>query len=223
MPVLKAGALYFVLVFVFAAGFGLGTIRTIWLVPRVGARRAELGEMPVMLVVTIVAARWTVLRLAVSPVSSARLTMGCIALVFMLTAEFGFVLWVRGVTFKNYLATRDPVSGTVYYVMLVVFALMPLLVGSKWACPDDAKHEKITKFEKFFVNSDRRCGPRCRLRWNNAETDGYASGQSYLDFGCGNGAAAIRFASKLWLKVMAVDVDPEQIEAAKENSGQTSG
>lgn len=127
MQVVKAGVLYFALVF--GAGFVLGTIRTLWVVPRVGAGKAELMEMPIMLVVTIVAARWTVLFLSVSPMWSARLEMGCIALVLMLVAEFGFVLWVRGIPIKNYLATRDSVSGTVYYAMLVVFAIMPLLVA----------------------------------------------------------------------------------------------
>jgi type IV secretory pathway TrbD component len=127
MQVVKAGVLYFALVF--GAGFVLGTIRTLWVVPRIGTRTAELMEMPVMLAVTIVAARWTVLRLAVPPMSSVRLGMGCIALVLMLVAEFGFVLWIRGMSIRDYLATRDPVSGTVYYAMLVVFAIMPLFVA----------------------------------------------------------------------------------------------
>jgi hypothetical protein len=47
----------------------------------------------------------------------------------MLVAEFGFVLWVRGLSIRQYLATRDPVYGTVYYAMLVVFGAMPLLVA----------------------------------------------------------------------------------------------
>jgi len=38
--VFKAGMLYFILVF--AAGFVLGTIRTLWVVPRLGVRTAEL-------------------------------------------------------------------------------------------------------------------------------------------------------------------------------------
>ena len=65
MQILKAGALYFAVVF--AVGFALGAIRTLWLVRRVGTRTAELMEMPLMLVVTILAARWTVLRLSVPP------------------------------------------------------------------------------------------------------------------------------------------------------------
>jgi ABC-type uncharacterized transport system permease subunit len=127
--VVKAGVLYFALVF--GLGFVLGTIRTLWVVPRVGARTAELMEMPIMLAVTIVAARWTVLRLSVPMMWSARLGMGCVALVLMLIAEFGFVLWIRGLSIKEYFATRDPVSGTIYYVVLVVFAIMPLLVAKK--------------------------------------------------------------------------------------------
>lgn len=126
MPIVKAGVLYFALVF--GAGFVLGTVRTLWIVPRVGTRTAELMETPIMLVVTIVAARWTVLRLAVPSVRSARLGMGGVALGLLLVAEFTLMLWLRGMSIREYLASRDPVAGTVYYVMLGVFAIVPLLV-----------------------------------------------------------------------------------------------
>jgi hypothetical protein len=129
MHVLEASAVYFALVF--AVGFVLGTIRTPWVVPRVGARKAELMEMPIMLVVIIMAARWTVLHLAMPPMLSARIGIGCIALVLMLVAEFGFVRWIRGLSIKQNFATRDPVSGTAYYLMLIVFAATPLLVARK--------------------------------------------------------------------------------------------
>jgi hypothetical protein len=46
----------------------------------------------------------------------------------MLVAEFTLVLWLRGLSIAEYLASRDLVSGTVYYVMLGVFCIMPLLV-----------------------------------------------------------------------------------------------
>ena len=42
--------------------------------------------------------------------------------------EFGLALWLRGLTIGDYLATRDPVSGTVYYLLLALFAVMPLLL-----------------------------------------------------------------------------------------------
>ena len=47
--IVAGGAVYFLMVF--AVGFVLGVARTLWLVPRVGIRWAELLEMPVMLVV----------------------------------------------------------------------------------------------------------------------------------------------------------------------------
>ncbi len=87
MQTLKAGVLYFVLVF--GTGFVLGTIRTLWVVPRVGTKMAELMETPFMLVVTILAARWTVLRLAVPSTPPARFGMGFVALGLLLVAEFG--------------------------------------------------------------------------------------------------------------------------------------
>lgn len=126
---LKAGVLYFLLVF--GAGFVLGIVRTLWEVPLVGTRMAELMEAPIMLVITVLAARWLVLHLAVPTLSSARLGMGAIAFGLLLIAEFGLVLWLRGISIETYLATRDPVSGTVYYVMLALFAIMPLLVARR--------------------------------------------------------------------------------------------
>ncbi len=129
MQTLKAGLLYFALVF--GAGSVLGTIRVLWVVPRLGTRMAELMETPIMFVVTIVAARWIVRRLAVPPSPFSRLGMGCVALVLLLAAEFTLVLWLRGLSISEYLAGRDPVSGTVYYVLLGVFAIMPLLVARR--------------------------------------------------------------------------------------------
>ena len=57
--------------------------------------------------------------------------MGCVALGFMLAAELILVLQIRGGLISEYFANRDPVSGTVYYVMLGLFAVMPLLVGRR--------------------------------------------------------------------------------------------
>ena len=45
----------------------------------------------------------------------------------LLVVEFS--LWLRGLTFRDYLASRDPVAGTVYIVMLGLFAIMPLVVA----------------------------------------------------------------------------------------------
>ena len=129
MQILKPGVFYFALGF--GVGFVLGTIRIMWVVPRFGTRIAELMETPIMFVVTVLAGRWIVRRLAVPAKPSSRLGMGCLALLLLLVAEFTLVLGLRGLSISEYLATRDPVSGTVYYVMLGVFAIMPLLVARR--------------------------------------------------------------------------------------------
>jgi hypothetical protein len=129
MQILKAGVLYFALVF--GAGFVLGPIRILWLVPRFGTRTAELMEMPIMLAVVIFAARGVVQRLALPPTPSKRLGVGFVALGLLLVAEFTLVLWLRGLTIDEYFAHRDPVAETVYIVMLGVFAIIPLLVARR--------------------------------------------------------------------------------------------
>ncbi len=57
--------------------------------------------------------------------------MGCVALGLLRVAEFTLVRWLRGLSITEYLAARDPVSGTVYYLMLGGFAIMPFLVGRR--------------------------------------------------------------------------------------------
>jgi len=124
---LKAGVLYFVLVF--AAGFVLGTIRTLWALPRFGVRTAELTEAPIMFGISILAAQWVVRHVGIPPLWSRRLAVGCIALGLMLLVEFTVVLWIRGLTIRGYLEARDPVSGAVYFATLAAFAVIPIFVG----------------------------------------------------------------------------------------------
>jgi hypothetical protein len=105
-----------------------GAIRILWVVPRLGARTAELMEQPIMVGVSIFAARWVVRRLGILPLWPRRLAMGCIALGLMLLAEFTVVLWVRGLTLRGYLESRDPVSGAAYFIALGAFAVMAVFV-----------------------------------------------------------------------------------------------
>ena len=81
-----------------------------------------------MLAITIVAAQWVIRRFIVPPKLSSRLGMGCIALFLLLLAEFSLVLWVRGMSISNYLASRDPISGAVYYAEVGLFAILPLFI-----------------------------------------------------------------------------------------------
>jgi len=136
MRILKAGVLYFALVF--GAGFVLGTTRVLWIVPRFGARTAELMETPVMLAISLLAARWVVRRLAgrgEALTTLMRLGVGLVALGLLVAAELLFVLRLRGLTIGEYVASRDPLSGTVYLASLAAFAVMPLLVARRTATP----------------------------------------------------------------------------------------
>ena len=57
MRALKAGVIYFLLVF--AVGWILGPIRELWAVPHFGRMAAMLSEAFIMLVAMIVAAQWS--------------------------------------------------------------------------------------------------------------------------------------------------------------------
>jgi hypothetical protein len=129
IQLLKVGALYFAAVF--AVGFVLGAIRTLWVEPELGTRVAELIEAPIMLLVVVFAAR-TIVRRHVELFHWRHwLAVGLVALVLLLTVEFTAVLRLRDMSLSEYFATRDPVSGTVYYLLLGIFAVMPVLVFSQ--------------------------------------------------------------------------------------------
>lgn len=121
---MKAGAAYFGLVF--SAGFVLGAIRTLWIVPLVGVRSAELIESPIMLLVTLLAARRINRKGLAHP-----LGVGLIALGFLLAAEIAVALGIRHERLRDYIANRDPVSGTAYLVLLVAFATMPFFMSRR--------------------------------------------------------------------------------------------
>lgn len=122
MKTLIRALVYFALVF--GVGFLLGPIRVLWLVPRVGERLAELIETPIMLIVIILAARFITRHF-----SAARqihfLYSGLIALGLLLISEGLLVSLVRGMTVSEYVVSRDPLTGSIYLMMLLVFALMP--------------------------------------------------------------------------------------------------
>jgi hypothetical protein len=126
MHTLKASLIYFLSVF--CTGFALGFIRVSLLVPRLGVRWAELLELPLMLAASFFLARFAVRRFG--PFAAVqRLAMGIIALLLMVAAELGVALPAQGLTFVQYWAGRDPISGTAYLLSLVAFAFMPLVAG----------------------------------------------------------------------------------------------
>lgn len=122
------GAVYFGLVF--GVGFLLGIVRVLAVEPSLGERWAELVEAPLMLAAIILSARFVVRRLP-APRRAEYVVSGGVALVLLVLVEFSVVLGIRGLSLSEYFAERDPVAGSVYVLMLLIFAAMPWVLGGR--------------------------------------------------------------------------------------------
>jgi hypothetical protein len=83
-----------------------------------------------MLVVIYWAARWVSRRFRLH--HHGRLLeagLGIVELLLLVGAELGLALQLGGQSPAEYVASRDPVSGTAYAPSLVLSALMPVLVS----------------------------------------------------------------------------------------------
>ena len=98
----------------------------LFVVPHLGTRTAELLETPLMLTASAVTARWLRRHFesAVARPPDA-LAVGSIALAMLLGAEILLGMAVRWRPPIEVLLDHDPVSGTVYYASLLVFAFLP--------------------------------------------------------------------------------------------------
>lgn len=127
MHIFTPALVYFLIVF--GTGFVLGTIRVLFILPLLGERTAELMEMPLMLAVIVVAARWITRRYLQQAQSRVQLVVGLTAMNYMLAAEFLVGVTLRGMSPMEVWLNRDPVSGTAYYLSLLLFATMPWLLA----------------------------------------------------------------------------------------------
>lgn len=127
--VLRGAAVYFGIVF--AVGFVLGALRVTFLAPRFGERSAELAEMPLMFIAIVLAAGYVVRRYGASVSPRGWAFAGVAALGLLVCAEVLLAVALAGRGIGDYIASRDPVSGSVYLGMLLVFAAMPWLRGRR--------------------------------------------------------------------------------------------
>ena len=127
MRALKAGVIYFLLVFV--VGWILGPIRELWAGPRFGRMTAILLEGVIMLVAMAVSARWVIRRIRVRPTFGSTISMGLVALGILVPAELAGVAWVRDLSLPGYLASFMTGPGLVSLFMFLLFAAMPTLVA----------------------------------------------------------------------------------------------
>ena len=122
---IRASFLYFALVM--GAGFLLGSVRVLFVVPHLGERWAELAEMPIMAMVIVVAAGYILRRYPEVQTRGRALVVGFTALALSVSAELVLAVVLQSQSLAEYLASRDKLSGSVYLVLLVAFALMPRL------------------------------------------------------------------------------------------------
>jgi hypothetical protein len=115
------------------ACFVLGVIRRPLLVPRLGARLAELAAMPFMLVAIVLSARFIARRFALASGARGRLVAGFLALSVSVSvsAERLLAVALQARPLGEYSASCDPVSGSAYLVMLLLFALMPFMLSRR--------------------------------------------------------------------------------------------
>jgi hypothetical protein len=125
MRIAAAALLYFAIVF--GAGFLLGPIRVFWIEPRVGPTIAVLCEAPFLLAVMIVAARWIPSTLRVKRDLPSLALMGFGALGLQQVADIALGIVLRHISFAEQLAHFATASGIIYGILLMVFALMPML------------------------------------------------------------------------------------------------
>ena len=128
-PVMRAAAIYFLIVF--GAGFAFGVVRVPLAVPLIGERTAELLEMPLMLGVMVLAARWLVQRYAERLTMHHFVGVGVLCAVAVVVADFAVGMGLRGMTAAQVVLDRDPVSGTVYCLLVLVCAGLPVWLRAR--------------------------------------------------------------------------------------------
>lgn len=128
---IPAAALYFALVF--AAGFVLGALRVFLLEPRIGEVPATFAELPVMLLVSWLAARHAVKVFRIEARLAARLGMGLLAFALLIGAEFGLGAAGFGRSLDEAAAEMLSPKGLIGLAGQILFALFPaaLLLGRR--------------------------------------------------------------------------------------------
>jgi hypothetical protein len=123
---IAASAYFFAL---FTLGFVLGTIRVIFVVPRVGELAATIAEVPVMLAAAYFVCCWAIRRWQVPPPVAIRAAMvpWFLTLLFAFEALLGATLFGRSVA-EQWVALSTP-AGLVGISAQIIAAILPLVVG----------------------------------------------------------------------------------------------
>ena len=120
---LKAAAYYFGAVFVVA--FFLGTLRTVFLVPKLGPLYAVLIEIPILLFLSWTVCRHTLNRFAVPATATHRLIMGGLAFSLLMGTELALAILLLDQNWHQYLLGFQQPHARIGLVAQGLFALMP--------------------------------------------------------------------------------------------------
>lgn len=122
MRVLKAAATYWAIVF--SVGFALGTVRVLWVIPRIGLVPATLLELPLILAGSWFAAGWLVRRFGITRAGEA-LTVGALAFAILMAAECALAGVLSGQSPAQWFASLGQPNALLGLAGQVVFALLP--------------------------------------------------------------------------------------------------
>jgi hypothetical protein len=88
-----------------------------------------LLEAVIMLMAMAVSARWVIRRFHVKQTFGSTISMGLVALGILVPAELAGVVWVRGLSLPEYLASFATAHGLLSLLMFLLFAAMPTIVA----------------------------------------------------------------------------------------------
>ena len=125
--ILKAGFFYFL--GVFAVGFILGALRTIFLVPYTGPVIAVLAEIPLMLLFAWHLCRLLSEKWAIPSEISDRLVMGLVAFACLLAGELLIALQLQDGRMADFFLMFDLPETRIGLAGQIAFALFPVIQG----------------------------------------------------------------------------------------------
>ena len=125
--ILLAAIIYWAAVFL--AGFVLGTLRVLFVAPRLGETVAVLVELPLMLAASWVVARRIVSRAGIAALVDA-IAIGALAFALLLGSELALAVTLFGQTAGQWLAALFVMPGLLGLAGQLVFAAMPALILS---------------------------------------------------------------------------------------------
>ena len=125
MPIVRSALIYVAITF--GAGFLLGTLRTLWLEPALGATSAVLVELPLMLLVSWWACGVAIRRGGVGHGAGQRLAMGVLAFALLILAETLTGTLLIGRSLAEQAATYRTLPAQLGLAAQILFGIMPLV------------------------------------------------------------------------------------------------